>query len=249
LEFDAVAQAQLSNEATALRSKDTEGVSFIDQEPGSEALFELDELGQGSKVPIHAEDRLGHDEEAGPGKLFSGPGELGFQAIEVIVRKNSQGRITQTGSIDETGMAKFIKKKDIIFPDHRGNGADSGGVTAPVSHGGFRLLAGGQAFFELAVRREMPGNQPGSTRPDSELLDCFLESIAEKGLVRQTQIIIRGKIDHALPVPNDFRALGGLDLAQFPPEVPSFAEFRLGPKHRLKVGKLGSKDWLHNLGK
>jgi hypothetical protein len=31
--------------------------------------------------------------------------------------------------------------------------------------------------------------------------------------------------------------------------VPSFAEFRLGPKHRLEVGKLGSKDWLHTLGK
>ena len=102
-------------EALAVRAEDADCVGFIDEEHGAVAVLQFDDFEQRGAVAIHAEDRLGDDEDAAAQGVFAGPGEVALEFAKVIMGIDTEEGAAEEGAIDEGGVAEFVEDDDVFL--------------------------------------------------------------------------------------------------------------------------------------
>ena len=129
---------------------------FIDDEDGVVALGGVGEPGEGGGVAVHAEEGLG-DEEPAPG----GPGfvEEARRTVRVSVGIDGDSRPGEAAAVDDAGMVEGVGDDDVVGSGQGGEDADVGLVARREDECGLAAEELGQRLFELAVRREVAGDQ------------------------------------------------------------------------------------------
>lgn len=217
------------------------GVRFVNHEPGTAAILELDDLAERRDVAVHGEDGLGDDKDAGAigeaagGALFCGPLQDGLEVIEVIVAKDAEVRTGEAGGIHDASMDAFINDDDIVPAEEGGNGAKSGGIAAGEGERRGSSFVVGQSLLEPMVWGEGAADQPRGAGADAIVSDRADGCAADARVVGQTEIVVRGEIDQGTAADADVSGLWRSNLTQGTMESLSPDRVEIGSQVPLEI--------------
>ena len=211
LNLDAAFDSGLFRQPAATGTEHPHPVRFIQKKPSPITVLQLHDLPERRNIPVHAVNRLGHDENTAV--PCARPAQMTLQLARVIVWKNPQLRAAQPRGVDETGMAKLVENDDILAGAKRGDRPHRRRVTAGETQSGPGALESRDRLLQALVRRERPANQAGCARAKAGPLPLGHRGLPECRMARQPQIVVRGKINQRAATGND---MGGLRRFQNP---------------------------------
>ena len=103
-------------------------MGLVEQQQRAVLLLQCDDLGERAEVAVHAEDRLGDDEDAGVvGGLGAGGLEQAGEFLQVVVGEDADGGAGEAGTIDQAGVAELVEDDGVALAGEGGQDADGGG--------------------------------------------------------------------------------------------------------------------------
>ena len=202
----------------ALLADDTHRMGLVEQQPRAEAILQLHHLRHRRDIAIHAVNRLRDHQHARLRMLLRGPPQMAFQAVEIIVGKHTDHRPAQPRRIHQTRVGELVEHHHITTSAQRGNRSRRRRIPARKRQRRLRALEIRQLLLEFPVRRQRAAHQPRRTRAEAAALPLRHRRLAQRGVVRQTQIIVRGKIPQRPRLPSHLDSLRALERVQFTQE-------------------------------
>jgi hypothetical protein len=129
-------------------------MGIVHVEVGLICLGKSGQVTEGSKIAVHAEDPVGHDQRSAAETSFR---EQPGQVLHVVVPVNSHVGAAQTTAIDQAGMTEAVCKDQPAGADESGDGADVRKIARPQRECGFCALEPGKGFFEMLMRGQRAG--------------------------------------------------------------------------------------------
>src|SRR6185503_4929394 len=121
--------------AAAVFAKQAGGVRLIEHQPGAVLFLELEDLPEGSQVPIHAEDTFRNNENARISRRVShaslsriGPFQNLSKRTGIIVPEEAQFRARKPRGVNERGMRELVEDDDVVLANQRGDCAERGAI-------------------------------------------------------------------------------------------------------------------------
>lgn len=214
LDLDPALNADVLGEPASARAQHPNPVRLIQKEPGPKSILQLHDLPQRGRVAIHAVNRLRHDQHAAAGMLLPRPAQMALQAIQIIVRKHPDLRAAQPGGIDQAGVAKLVEDHHIVARADRRDRPHRRRVAAREAQGGLRTFERRQRGLQALVRGKRPTDKPRCARAEPGFFALPDRRLPEGRMVRQPEVVVRGKIDQRTPVGDDMRLLRGIQNPQ-----------------------------------
>src|ERR1700736_2002761 len=125
----------------------------------------------------------------------------------MIVGKNTQGRTAELRTVDERCVTQFVENDDVVFVDERRNCSERSCVTAAETERRFRSLPFRECGFETNMWRLRSANQSRRARAYTKFRNRFRCWLAQLRIIRQSEIVVRGKVDQPFAVKIDSRSL------------------------------------------
>src|SRR5229473_3722358 len=97
-------------------------------------------------------------------------------------------------------MTQFIKQNDVVLANQSRNRSDRCCVTAAKGEGRFSSFPFCQRGFQTNMRRVRAANQSGRARADTKFRDRFRRCLAQMWITRESEVIVRGKVDQLFAV-------------------------------------------------
>ena len=132
----------------------------------------------------------------------------------MIVWKDAQPCTAQLGAIDERCMTQFVEQDDVVLANQRRNRSERGCLTAAKAERRFSAFPFRQRGLQTQMRRVRPTNQSGRARTDTKFRDRFRCCLTQMRVIREAEVIVRGKVDQLFAVNIDHRSLRTADLAE-----------------------------------
>jgi len=123
-------------------------------------------------------------------------------------------------------MVERVRENDIFLADQGGDGRAVRGEAGLEGDGCFHFFESGHALFELKMQGHRAGDAAHRARTNAITLHCFCRSLHEAGVVCQTKVVIRAKIQHFFSVHHQPGALRRIERADAVVKTGVFESFQ-----------------------
>ena len=190
--------------ALSARTEHAEPVGVVHHQPGIEAFGQREQFRQGREIAVHAEYRVGENQLAPGAALLQPTGER----VRIAMRIAHVLGAGQQGGVDQRGVIQLVGENGVVAPDQRGG------------DGQIRHIAGGEVqrplppderrelLFQFRVRSQVAADRVRSAAADTPAAGRFPRRRDERGMVRQSEVIVAAKGDDAPTFDHGFRAAG-----------------------------------------
>lgn len=197
-EVDLVKQVLRFAQAEATRAEHTEGVCLVDQQPGTVALLDFDDLAQWRPVAERAVQAL-DDDQRSAGRLAQAR-QAAVEVFRVVVAKADRRRVAEPATIVDAGVAVGIDEQRVALASQRRQRAEVGLVAGRENDRRWPAERAGQRMFQRAVPCVIAAGHARSGGAGAERFDRGDRRGAAIGVVGQAEVIVGASEDHPAAV-------------------------------------------------
>ena len=121
---------------------------------------------------------------------------IAARGVDVLVREDFDRRAAQPAAVDDARVVQLVGNDDVVFRQDRRDGAGVGREPALEHDDLLDLLELGEPALELHVHFHRARDRPHRSGPDTEAPDRFERALAQLGMGRQAEIVVRRQVDY-----------------------------------------------------
>jgi hypothetical protein len=146
--------------------------------------------------------------------LILDAGQLLFGVGDVFVTEDENLGAREAAAVDDRSVIQFVGDDEVVFAQKCRHRARVGGESRLEDHAGFDVLEARDLFFQFHVDLHGAGDGAHRARSDAVFARGFERRLAQFGMRRQPEVIVRGEVDDLLAVEGADRGLLVVEHAQ-----------------------------------
>ena len=190
--------------------------------------------GSGAEIAVHAEDAVGDEQ---PLVRAAVAATIVARRVDVAVRKDLDRGAAQARAVDDAGVIQLVGDDEVVVAENRRHGAGICREAALKDDGGLGVLelrrAAVRAPCELPSCPRSCGPSP---EPTPKLSIASSARLAQLGMRRQPEIVVRGEIDDRAMVERGVRLLLAVEHTQTTIETLRLERFQLVREIPQRIG-------------
>ena len=209
------AHAEVIERAASAGPEHADAVRVVEHQPRVVPLAQSYQRGDRRDVAIHAEDGVARHDLARRGARAE---ELA-ERLDVAMGIDGYLPARETRAVHEAGVVQRVREHFAVAAAEGGEDAEVRGITAREEERARGAHERREAFLGFRVWAQVPGDQRRGARAETIAVDRGMRGFAQPPIVRETEIVVAGKIDERARADAHVRALRRIQHAARAPQA------------------------------